>query len=116
MPIFFLFNHFLKARAKKCTKFCWFFGGWENLVFCFRDLLTFTVVWILDLEFLLVSFSHCPILLIYFIYLTDCYANLGGGMDPGSGVFTCPIAGSYLFIVHVCSADMHKALLSIRYY
>jgi len=49
-------------------------------------------------------------------YLTfnDCYANLGGGMDPGSGVFTCPIAGSYLFIVHVCSADMHKALLSIR--
>ena len=36
-------------------------------------------------------------------------------MDPGSGVFTCPIAGSYLFIVHVCSADMHKALLSIRY-
>ena len=37
-------------------------------------------------------------------------------MDPGSGVFTCPIAGSYLFIVHVCSADMHKALLSIRYF
>ena len=20
---------------------CWFFGGWENLVFCFRNLLTF---------------------------------------------------------------------------
>ena len=32
----------LEARAKKCTKFCWFFGLWENLVFCFRDLLTFS--------------------------------------------------------------------------
>ena len=32
----------LEARAKKCTKFCWFFGGWENLVFCFRYLLTFS--------------------------------------------------------------------------
>ena len=31
----------LEARAKKCTKFHWFFGVWENLVFCFRDLLTF---------------------------------------------------------------------------
>ena len=36
------FNHFLEARAKKCTKCCWSFGGWENLVFCFRYLLTFT--------------------------------------------------------------------------
>ena len=35
-------------------------------------------------------------------------------MDPKSGIFTAPMAGSYLFIVHVCSADMHKALLSIR--
>ena len=32
----------LEARAKKCTKFRGFFGVWENLVFCFRDLLTFT--------------------------------------------------------------------------
>ena len=62
------------------------------------------------------SFSNCPILLFFLSFTTDCYANLGGGMDPGSGVFTCPIAGSYLFIVHVCSADMHKALLSIRYF
>ena len=101
-------------------------------------------VWILDLKFLRVpllplshflsffnillcksrrgygswflSFSNCPILLFFLSFTTDCYANLGGGMDPGSGVFTCPIAGSYLFIVHVCSADMHKALLSIRYF
>jgi hypothetical protein len=31
----------LEARAKKCTKSRWFFGVWENLVFCFRDLLIF---------------------------------------------------------------------------
>ena len=36
-------------------------------------------------------------------------------MDPGSGIFTAPMAGSYLFIVHVCTADMHKALLAIRH-
>ena len=41
MLLFFCFYHFLEARAKKCTKFCWFFGGWENLVFCFWYLLTF---------------------------------------------------------------------------
>ena len=40
--LFFCFNHFFWARAKKCTKFHWFFGGWENLVFCFRYLLTFS--------------------------------------------------------------------------
>ena len=32
----------LEARAKKCTKFRWFFGVWENLIFCFRNLLTFS--------------------------------------------------------------------------
>ena len=31
----------METRAKKCTKFRWFFGVWANLVFCFRDLLTF---------------------------------------------------------------------------
>ena len=29
----------LEARAKKCTKFRWFFGVWENLEICFQDLL-----------------------------------------------------------------------------
>ena len=28
-------------QVEKCTKFRWFFGVWENLVFCFQDLLTF---------------------------------------------------------------------------
>ena len=35
----FCFNHFLNTRTKKSTKFYWSF--WKNLVFCFRDLLTF---------------------------------------------------------------------------
>ena len=35
-------------------------------------------------------------------------------MDPKTGKFTAPLAGSYMFIVHVCSADYRKALLSIR--
>ena len=34
--------YFIEDRAKKYTKFRWFFGVWENLVFCFRDLLTFS--------------------------------------------------------------------------
>ena len=29
-------------QVEKCTKFRWFFGVWENLVFCFQDLLTFS--------------------------------------------------------------------------
>ena len=36
-------------------------------------------------------------------------------MDPQSGIFHAPKAGAYMFTVHVCTADMHKALLSIRY-
>ena len=47
--------------------------------------------------------------------IIDCYANLGDGMDPTTGIFTAPLAGSYMFIVHVCSGDYRKALLSIRY-
>ncbi len=35
-------------------------------------------------------------------------------MNPKSGVFTTPVAGSYLFQIHVCTLDLHKALLSIR--
>ena len=37
----FLIHPLLEAREKKCTKFRWFLGGWENLVFCFQYLLTF---------------------------------------------------------------------------
>lgn len=50
-----------------------------------------------------------------YLTFTDCYTNLGGGLDAKSGIFTTPMAGSYLFVVHVCSADMSKALLAIRY-
>ena len=42
------------------------------------------------------------------------FFQIGGGLDTKSGIFTAPIAGAYLFIVHVCSADMSKALLAIR--
>ena len=50
-----------------------------------------------------------------YLTFTDSYTNLGGGMDAKSGIFTTPMAGAYLFVVHVCSADMSKALLAIRY-
>jgi len=45
---------------------------------------------------------------------SDTYTNLGGGLDPQSGIFKAPLAGSYLFMIHVCTLDLHKALLSIR--
>ena len=35
-------------------------------------------------------------------------------MDTKSGVFTCPIAGAYIFLIHACTHDMHKALMTIR--
>ena len=38
----FLTQPLLETRAKIYTKFLWFFGVWENLAFCFRDLLTFS--------------------------------------------------------------------------
>merc|ERR1719435_165512 len=40
--------------------------------------------------------------------------NLGGGMDPKSGVFTVPMAGAYMFTIHICTHDMKKGLLSLR--
>ena len=40
--------------------------------------------------------------------------NLGGGMDAKSGVFTAPMAGAYMFTIHVCTHDMKKGLLSLR--
>ena len=35
-------------------------------------------------------------------------------MDAKSGVFTSPFAGAYLFIVHACTHDMNKGLMTIR--
>merc|ERR1712117_679932 len=43
-----------------------------------------------------------------------CSANTGGGMDPDTGIFTCPIGGLYMFVFHVATHDNKKALLSIR--
>jgi len=40
--------------------------------------------------------------------------NVGGGMDPDTGVFNCPLGGSYLFVFHIATHDNKKALLSIR--
>merc|ERR1712076_342721 len=40
--------------------------------------------------------------------------NVGGGMDPDTGVFTCPLGGLYMFVFHVATHDNKKALLSIR--
>ena len=48
------------------------------------------------------------------ICFSGTYTNLGGGLDPKSGIFVTPVAGSYLFQIHVCTLDHHKALLSIR--
>jgi len=40
--------------------------------------------------------------------------NTGGGLDVESGVFTCPIGGTYMFQFHLATHDNKKALLSIR--
>merc|ERR1711971_347109 len=40
--------------------------------------------------------------------------NVGGGMDPDTGVFNAPMGGSYLFVFHIATHDNEKALLSIR--
>ncbi len=44
-----------------------------------------------------------------------CNSNVGGGMDPETGVFTAPCGGTYIFIFHVATHDNKKALLSIRH-
>jgi len=43
-----------------------------------------------------------------------CSTNVGGGMDPESGIFTAPAGGLYMFIFHIATHDNKKALLSIR--
>ncbi len=34
--------------------------------------------------------------------------NVGGGMDPDTGMFTCPLGGSYLFVFHIATHDNKK--------
>ena len=35
-------------------------------------------------------------------------------MDPDTGIFNCPLGGSYMFVFHIATHDNKKALLSIR--
>jgi len=42
------------------------------------------------------------------------YCNAGGALDVESGVFTCPVGGTYMFQFHLATHDNKKALLSIR--
>merc|ERR1712013_263115 len=42
------------------------------------------------------------------------YCNVGGGLDTDTGIFTCPIGGTYMFQFHIATHDNKKALLSIR--
>jgi len=43
-----------------------------------------------------------------------CSVNVGGGLDPDTGIFNCPLGGSYMFVFHIATHDNKKALLSIR--
>lgn len=49
-----------------------------------------------------------------YLTFTGTKTNLGAGMDAKSGVFTAPMAGAYMFTIHVCTHDMKKGLLSLR--
>jgi len=40
--------------------------------------------------------------------------NAGQALNPGSGVFTCPVGGTYLFTVHLATHKEKKALVSLR--
>jgi len=42
------------------------------------------------------------------------YCNNGGGLDVESGIFTCPLGGTYMFQFHLATHDNKKALLSIK--
>ena len=48
------------------------------------------------------------------LYFESVSCNVGGGLDPQSGIFTAPFSGLYLFLLHIATHDNKKALLSIR--
>ncbi len=50
-------------------------------------------------------------------YLTfsGCNVNIGNGMNSKSGEFKCPEGGLYLLVATVCTLDMKKCLVSIRF-
>ena len=35
-------------------------------------------------------------------------------MDADTGTFTCPLGGTYMFVLHIATHDNKKALLSLR--
>merc|ERR1719153_1419295 len=37
------------------------------------------------------------------------YCNVGGGLDPDTGIFTCPTGGTYMFQFHIATHDNKKA-------
>merc|ERR1712226_157110 len=37
-----------------------------------------------------------------------CSANNGGGMDYETGIFTCPLGGTYMFVFHIATHDNKK--------
>merc|ERR1712215_275366 len=36
------------------------------------------------------------------------YCNVGGGLDPDTGIFTCPTGGTYMFQFHIATHDNQK--------
>ena len=42
------------------------------------------------------------------------WQHSGEGLNPDSGVFTCPVGGTYMFMVHLATHKDKKALLSLR--
>merc|ERR1712002_122309 len=42
------------------------------------------------------------------------YCNTGGALDTDTGIFTCPVGGTYMFQFHIATHDNKKSLLSIR--
>ena len=81
--------------------------------------LTFQGIKYFMLESILKQVLHLQftkyLIFAFILAFLGMHCNLGGGMDAKSGVFTAPVAGSYLFTIHACTHDMHKALLSIRH-
>ena len=40
--------------------------------------------------------------------------NAGHALNPESGVFTCPVGGTYMFTIHLATHKEKKALVSLR--
>merc|ERR1712236_200601 len=38
------------------------------------------------------------------------YCNVGGGLDPDTGIFTCPTGGTYMFQFHIATHDNKKSM------